>query len=89
MRGSELSSGPAMELPCPDVLALRSCAALLYTVMPCGGASPAQQPGGSPVCSGRALLLHGHLAWWWETEHRGYHVRADPFLSVCPGTTLS
>ena len=42
--GSDISKGPALELPRPDELALRSCASLLYTVMPRGGASPA------PVC---------------------------------------
>ena len=42
MRGSDISRGPAAELPCPDVLALRPCTALLYTVMPCGRASPAR-----------------------------------------------
>ena len=40
--GSDISRGPALELPRPDELALRSCTALLYTLMPCGGASPAQ-----------------------------------------------
>ena len=85
MRGSELSRGPAVELPCPDVLALRSCAALLYTVMPCGGDSPAQQQGGSLVCSGKALLLRGLLAWWWETEQWS---ESTP-LSLCPGTRFS
>jgi len=41
------------------------------------------------MCSGRVLLLHGLLAWWWEIEHRGYHVRVDPSPSVCPGTLIT
>ena len=40
--GSDISRGPALELPRPEELALRSCTALLYTLMPCGRASPAQ-----------------------------------------------
>ncbi len=44
MRGSDISRGPAAELPCPDVLSLMPCTALLYTVMPSGRASPAQLP---------------------------------------------
>lgn len=44
MRGSDISRGPAAELPCPDVLSLMPCTALLYTVMPSGRGSPAQSP---------------------------------------------
>ena len=43
MRGRDIWSGPTPEEPWPEELPLRSSAALLYTVMPCGGASPAEK----------------------------------------------